>query len=187
MPFGKLMEKGYFFGAGRIVPLGDLMVINDGMAVPQTLAAGGPIALMMQAMFNMDFFKREAIMKEGAPALDKMEDLVTFLWRGSAPAITTRAWDAFDKVISGKQGPLGSEATSYIEIARLLGLNVREVDFAEAAYNKSIADRNALQKIKSYARQKIGQELRYPMPDMKAIQSINDNMFGALNDFWSTR
>jgi hypothetical protein len=185
MPTGELLKKGGFFGAGRLVPLGDSMVINDGQAVPQMIMAGGPLALMMQVAFNYDAFKQQKIMPSGAPSMDKMESVAEFLWRGSAPAVTTRSWDVFDKVIRGKRGPLGSEANAYIEIARLLGLNVREVDFAEAAYNKNIADRNDLQAIKGYARKKIGMELRYPVPDMDAIQGINEDMFGQLESFYA--
>jgi len=183
MPFGG-EGKGIFYGAGRVIPLGDLMMVNDGMFVPQVGTPGGPVALIFQAAMNFDMFKQLPIRQEGMTQQDKFAATTEFLLRGSAPAIGTRAYDFIDKAYFGKTGPLGSQANTWVEAARLLGLNFREVDFGEAAYNKSVADTNKIRSIKTFARKAVNQELRYALPDFGEIQDRYDTMNQMINDIY---
>jgi hypothetical protein len=166
--------KGVFLGLNRAVPLGDLAVINEGAVVPQTITPGGPLALALQALGGYDWFKQERLREDGNTWGDNMKNTLEFIYRGAAPRSLSQAGDAWDKLVNDKRGPLGSQANAAIEIAKLLGFSVREVDFAESAYALSKAEQAKLQKVKASMRKAVNNELRYGIPDFDAISDIYD-------------
>ncbi len=193
MPWGD-EGKGTFFGIGRLIPLGDLTLMQDGAIVPQTLSPGGPLAIAAQLLFNVDAFRQEALRDESKTFGENTANSLSFLYRSAMPATLTKVVNPFasgeswfDKVINDKRGPLGSEANAWVETARILGFNFRNVDFAEAAYTQSQADKILRQKIKTNARKAINSELRYGVPDIDEINDSYALMYELLNDSYETR
>jgi hypothetical protein len=186
MPFGDA-NSGVFFGLNRIIPLGDLAQINDGAILPQTAAPTGPLVLALNALMNWDAFKQQQIRDEAKTYGENMSASIAYLLRGTAPAQATRFYDWWDKVINDKLGPLGAAANDYVETARFLGFNFREVNFPEAAYNQHKADKAFQQRIKANARKAIRQELRYGTPDVDAMRQHTEDMNSLLMQLMEDR
>jgi hypothetical protein len=194
LPFGP-PGSGTFFGINRIIPLGDLLMVNDGAPVPQTAMPGGPVALGLWALGNYDSFRQQAIRDPSRPWGENMKSTLQYLLRGGlAPATPMRAvpgtetapsW--WDKVVRDKRGPLGAEANAYVETARLLGFNFREVDFAEAQYSQTQADTAKIRGIKASANRAIRNELRYGVPDLDAMMQHRTDMMDMMMDVWAER
>jgi hypothetical protein len=187
VPVGDDPNKGTFLGLGRMVPLGDVLQVNEGAVLPQTLMPGGPLIVAAQALFNYDAFRQDKLRDEAKTFGENVSGTAEFIWRGTMPATLTKGMDWWDKVVSDKRGPLGSEANAIVETARVLGFNFREVDFAEAGYNQSQADKNLRQKIKTNMRKAVKAELRYGVPDLDAIEQVYADYYGLLDESYAKR
>jgi hypothetical protein len=185
-PFGDA-NSGVFFGLNRIIPLGDLAQINEGAILPQTAAPTGPLVLALNALMNWDAFKQQNIRDDAKTYGENMSATLEYLMRGTLPMQATRTYDWYDKVINDKRGPLGSEANAYVETARLLGFNFREVNFPEASYNQHKADKAFQQRIKANARKATNAEMRYGTPDVDAIRQHQEDMNTLLLQHWEDR
>lgn len=168
LPFGE-EGKGQFLGVGRMLPLGDMGEINNA-GLPSMIAPSGPAVILLQAALNADsFMGGKQIRSETDTGAQAVGNTLAFLAKQLGPGIGYTGAKWFDNVVNDRRGPLGADANNWVETARLLGANVREVDFQEATYSQSVRAAQ-LQRAYGAARNRATREhLRYGDPDMDAL------------------
>jgi len=186
MPFGD-EDNPVYFGVGRMIPLADVLnLANTG--VPQTLAPAGPLYTLFNALNNYDPFRGQEIAGVTDTAAENFWKKFVYVGNDMLPqfiASGRRTGDKLGVLSSEKLGPLGSEPNAWVEISRLLGVNVRQVNMPEQQYKQTQEIRNLRREYGRARSAALRSELRRGNPNVDAIYremlELNQRQIEALN------
>lgn len=175
LPFGA-DGKGIFFGIGRWLPLGDIAQISDS-GIPGVLSFSGPAISVLEAAFNFNVFEQKKISSETDTDAEALYKRMAFLGKELGPA-TAYSATVWAQKMGGAKGPLGSEANMWIETAKLLGVNIRQVDLAEQQFKNMQESKHIMNAYKQAQSSALRQYLREGDPDTDALydklRSLNE-------------
>lgn len=130
LPFGT-GDSGYIYNLGNAIPLSSIFDWREGENLPGTLMPGGAGLTFLQAAFNYDFFKRKEIVPEFGGSESWGGDLGGFLMSQNSPRIAVDAFRLGNKAIAGEKNALGQDPNYWVQFAKVLGVNVREINWKE--------------------------------------------------------
>ena len=138
MPFGE-GDKAVFFNVGNMLPLGNVFEFDDNANLPGVLMPGGPIYSTMQVVMNHQAFRGKPITED----LDRftgqhLADVSNFMWRELGPVALVNGLKFGNDALFDKKGPLGSDPNRMIQAAKLLGINLVQLDWPEQEYMKDL-------------------------------------------------
>lgn len=186
MPFGD-EDNPVYFGIGRMVPLADVFnLANTG--VPQTLAPAGPLYTLFNALNNYDPFLQQEIAGVTDTAAENFWKRFVYVRNDMLPQFIASGMRTGDKlgVLSSEQlGPLGSEPNAWVELSRVLGVNMRQVNMPEQQYKQTQEIRNLRREYGRARSAALRSELRRGNPNVDAIYremlELNQRQIEALN------
>jgi len=186
MPFGD-EDNPVYFGVGRMIPLADVLnLANTG--VPQTLAPAGPLYTLFNALNNYDPFRGQEIAGVTDTAAENFWKKFVYVGNDMLPQFIASGRRTADKlgVLSSEQlGPLGSEPNAWVEMSRLLGVNVRQVNMPEQQYKQTQEIRTLRREYGRARSAALRSELRRGNPNVDAIYremlELNQRQIEALN------
>ena len=186
MPFGD-EDNPVYFGVGRMIPLADVFnLANTG--VPQTLAPAGPLYTLFNALNNYDPFRQQEIAGVTDTAAENFWKRFVYVGNDMLPQFIASGARTADKlgVLSSEQlGPLGSEPNAWVELSRVLGVNMRQVNMPEQQYKQTQEIRNLRREYGRARSAALRSELRRGNPNVDAIYremlELNQRQIEALN------
>ena len=132
-------EQPVFYNVGAQVPLGTIFSMSEYSNLPTALVPGGPAMVVIQAIFNTKFFGNQTITNE----LDKYtaehgKDFLAFAWQEMGPRILVNGFKTGNDIWTQREGITGSNPAEWVQLSRLLGINMREINLEDAAYYQSL-------------------------------------------------
>ena len=181
MPFGT-EGSGYIYNLGNTVPLGNIFDWREGENLPGTLMPGGAGLTAIQAIFNYDFFRQKPIAPEFGGSQDFGGDVGGFLFSQLSPRVMVDAWRLGNDAIVDQKGALGQDPNRWVQLAKVMGFNVREVNWQEQEMFRSI-ELNKMRRDAKAAANKLMREYyrRGDEPDTAAMYEAVNEIFETLD------
>ena len=135
MPLGD-DENPVFFHTGNMIPAADLFTMDRSANVPTAAVPGGPMMVMLQAALNYDTFRDDDIVYDTSQT--PVQDFAAFVARNGGPRLLVSAFDTGHDLVVDPSGPLGHKPNKVLNLARFMGLNMREVNLPEQQLYQSM-------------------------------------------------
>jgi hypothetical protein len=177
MPFGT-GESGYIYNLGNSIPLGNIFDWREGENLPGTLMPGGAGLTAIQAIFNYDFFRQKAIVPEFGGSQDFGGDLGGFLFSQMSPRALVDAWRLGNDAIVDKKNTLGQDPNRWVQLAKVMGFNVREVNWSEQEMFRSIEVKNMRRDAKAAVNKMMREYYR------RGDAPSSEEMYEAINEIY---
>jgi len=167
--FGNTQEPT-FYPLGGALPASSVFD-QDPSGMPRALAFSGPGVTVVAAAMGYDPFLRSAFREEtNTPGQNAMNTL-GYLARSFSPQMGVDAWKALENnvVHGGKYGPMGSEPNAWIDLARIAGLRVKQVNLPEQRLRQGKNLERIQKDFGIWRSRQIKAELRLGDPNMEGL------------------
>lgn len=145
LPFGD-ENNPVFLPLGGLVPVATALTL-DPNGTPRMFAPSGPAFTAIAAAWGYDPFLKRDIRNEAATTTENIAATAGYLFRGLAPQVAVSITKGVDNQIwdGGKVGQLGAEPSAYLDMAKVLGITMKQMNIPEARVHQS----QAVSRIKS--------------------------------------
>ena len=164
MPWGS-GDTATFYSMNRAIPLADLDAIG-GSGLPSILTPGGPAFILTYALNGFDPFTGKELSTGAEDLSGMLESRAEYLGRALSPGFLTGPVKAYNRL--QETGPLGAERNFWVEMAKVMGFSVFQMDKPEALFYKDIARKQATRLFNAEISKNWRNELRQKDPDFEA-------------------